>query len=434
MKNVLKIIIVWVLTLEAKAVLRKYKPNIVAVTGSVGKTTTKDAVYAALSKKFHVRKSQKSFNSEFGLPLTILGAQNAWDNPLRWIQILIDGVILLVMRAQYPDWLVLEVGADRPGDISGLSSWLKTDVVVITYIPDVPVHVEFFDSPEAVAMEKASLVDTLKPGGTLILNGDDKHTAALAHRLPAPDAKLIYYGFGTKHDVHAEHPVLVKEEGGQGWPVGMRATLVVFDESVEVEMVGALGGHAFLPCIAAAAVAHTLGLGVADIAAGVESYTPPPGRMRLIPGIKDTLLIDDTYNASPAATTAGVETLGGIRPKRAIAVLGDMLELGRHSVEEHRKLGAVVAENADMLVTVGFRARGIVEGALDNGLKDSQILQYEDSRKAGEELKNMIQPGDVILVKGSQSMRMERVVEELMLEPERASQLLVRQDAEWKRR
>jgi len=434
MKNFLKQIVVWVLTLEAKAVLRKYKPKIVAVTGSVGKTTTKDAIYATLSKKFHVRKSQKSFNSEFGLPLTILGAPNAWDNPLRWIQILIDGVILLLTRAEYPEWLVLEVGADRPGDISGLAAWLTTDVVVITYIPDVPVHVEFFDSPEAVALEKASLIDTLKPGGTLVLNGDDPRTAALVHRLPAPDAKLIYYGFGTKHDVHAEHPVLVREDGGMNWPVGMRAKLVVFDESVEVEMVGALGGHAFLPTIAAAAVAHALGLGVIDTAAGVEAYEPPPGRMRLIAGLKNTLLIDDTYNASPAATRAGVETLGGIKPKRAIAVLGDMLELGRHSVEEHRKLGAVVAKYADLLVTVGFRARGIVEGALDNGMKDSQILQYEDSRKAGKELKNMIEEGDVIFVKGSQSMRMERVVEELMAEPERATELLVRQDAEWKKR
>ena len=156
--------------------------------------------------------------------------------------------------------------------------------------------------------------------------------------------------------------------------------------------------------------------------------------MRLIPGIKQTLIIDDTYNASPAAARAGLETLGGIAPTRAVAVLGDMLELGRHSVEEHRKLGAVVAENANLLVTVGFRARGIVEGALDNGMQDSQILQFEDSRQAGKELKNLIQEGDVVFVKGSQSMRMERVVEELMQEPERASDLLVRQDAEWKKR
>jgi len=435
MKAFFKKIVVLLLTWEAKAVLRKYNPKVVAVTGSVGKTSTKDAIFAVLSKNFHVRKSQKSFNSEFGLPLTILGAPNAWNNPLRWLQILADGVILLLTRrAGYPEWLVLEVGADRPGDISGLRSWLTTDVVVITYIPDVPVHVEFFDSPEAVAEEKASLIDTLRPGGALILNGDDKRTMALAHRLPAPDAKLLTYGFGKNNDVRAEEPALVHEEGGNEWPVGMGAKLVVLDESVEVEMVGALGGHAFLPCIAAAAVAKTLGLSIMDIVAGVEAYTPPPGRMRLMPGIKQTLIIDDTYNASPAATRAGLETLGAIHPKRAIAVLGDMLELGRHSVEEHRKLGAVVAQNAQMLVTVGFRARSIAEAALDNGMKDGQILQYEDSRKAGEELKNLVQEGDIILVKGSQSMRMERVVEELMLEPEKASELLVRQDAEWKKR
>lgn len=434
MRAFFKWMIVLLLTLEAKAVLKKYKPKIVAITGSVGKTSTKDAVFAVLSRKYHVRKSEKSFNSEVGLPLTILGAPNAWNNPLRWFMNLFDGIILLVTRAKYPEWLVLEVGADRPGDISGLRSWLATDIVVITHLPDMPVHVEFFDSPEAVAQEKASLIDTMRPGGTLILYGDDKRTSELVHRLPAPDARILMYGFAKEDDVHAEDSVLVNAQDAEGWPVGMRTKLVVQDESVEVEMLGALGGHALLPCIAAAAVGHALEVPLIDIAAGVEAYAPPPGRMRLLPGLKQTLLIDDTYNASPAATRAALETLGAMRPKRAIAVLGDMLELGRHSVDEHRKIGVLAAQQVDLLVTIGFRARDTAQAALDNGLKDEQILQYEDSTKAGKELKNIIKEGDCILIKGSQSMRMERTVEELMAEPERANELLVRQDVEWKKR
>ena len=186
---------------------------------------------------------------------------------------------------------------------------------------------------------------------------------------------------------------------------------------------------------AAAAVGAALHKPLGDIAGALESYDPPPGRMRLVRGIKNTLIIDDTYNASPAATAAALTTLGMITTKgRKIAVLADMMELGRHSTEEHRKIGEQVAKHADMLVTVGFRARDIAAAALDNGMPDNAILQFEDSGKAGAELQNLIKEGDCVLVKGSQSMRMERVVEEIMAEPDRAEELLVRQDAEWKKR
>jgi UDP-N-acetylmuramoyl-tripeptide--D-alanyl-D-alanine ligase len=177
--------------------------------------------------------------------------------------------------------------------------------------------------------------------------------------------------------------------------------------------------------------------------ASLKEYDPPPGRMRLLRGIKETLLIDDTYNSSPAAAFAALDALAFIGPHfskikhkrgRRIVVLGDMLELGRHSVEEHRKLGAHTAKKATLLVTVGFRARDIAEGALDHGLKDGAILQFEDAEKAGNELGALIKPGDTILIKGSQGMRMEKTVEMLMASPERAHELLVRQDAEWKKR
>src|SRR3989338_1816365 len=163
MKNLFKKLIVFIITLQARAVLRKYKPMIVAVTGSVGKTSTKDAIYAVLSKSARVRKSEKSFNSEIGLPLTILGAPNAWSNPFRWLANIVDGLFLIWFDAPYPEWLVLEVGADRPGDIRSLAGWLPVDIAVITRLPEVPVHVEFFDSPEAVVEEKASLIDAIKP-------------------------------------------------------------------------------------------------------------------------------------------------------------------------------------------------------------------------------------------------------------------------------
>lgn len=434
MKQTLKRIIVWILQAEARAVLRKYKPRVVAITGSVGKTSTKDAVYAVLSKKFHVRKSEKSFNSEVGVPLTILGLGNAWGNPLAWLQNIIDGLSLLVTTRPYPEWLVLEVGADRPGDIKALASWIKVDVAIITRLPEVPVHVEFFDSVEAVIEEKASLMDAVRPGGAVLLYADDERTRKLEKRLPAPDARIVLFGFSDEVDVWVHKFEVVREDGGRNWPIGMRAAITVGEESAPVQIIGSLGQHAFVPAVAAAAAGHVLGVSLQEIVAGLESYDPPPGRVRLLPGIKGTLVIDDTYNSSPAATEAALGALALCRPTRAIAALADMMELGRVSVEEHRKAGAKAAKVCDLLITVGVRARDIAMGALDNGMKDEDILQFEDAQKAAAEIQNMLREGDAILVKGSQSMRMERVVEEIMAEPDRAPELLVRQDREWKKR
>ena len=445
MKNIFKKTVVWIITLEARAVLRKYKPKVVVVTGSVGKTSTKDAIYAVLAKGARVRKSEKSFNSEVGLPLTILGVPNAWSNPLRWLQNIIDGIFILIFTVQYPEWLILEVGADRPGDIRSLAAWLPVDVAVITLLPEMPVHVEFFDSPEAVIEEKASIIDCfgrLPAGrqGVLALFADDPRTLGLQHRLPAPDARIITFGFSAGSEVRGERVALLREDGKEVWPVGMTATITADGVSVPLEVTGAVGAHAFLPALAAAAVGCALHHPLGDIAGALESYDPPPGRMRLIRGIKNTLIIDDSYNSSPAATMAALDTLSLILPSesdsqgRRIAVLADMMELGRHSTLEHRKIGGYAAKHADLLITVGFRARDIAQGALDNGMPDNNILQFEDAGKAGAELQNLIQAGDCVLVKGSQSMRMERVVEEIMAEPDRAGELLVRQDAEWKKR
>src|SRR3989344_4779348 len=257
MKNLFKKLIIFIITLQARAVLRKYKPMLVAVTGSVGKTSAKDAIYAVLAKSARVRKSEKSFNSEIGLPLTILGVPNAWNNPFRWLQNIIDGVFILVFNAQYPEWLVLEVGADRPGDITSLSKWLPVDIAVITLLPEMPVHVEFFDSPEAVIEEKAAIIDAIKPGGVLALFADDPRTLGLQHRLPAPDARIITFGFSSASDVRGEHVALLSEDGGspaRGGPTGMTAEVSYNGTSVPLKVAGGRGAHAPVGALAAGAV------------------------------------------------------------------------------------------------------------------------------------------------------------------------------------
>ena len=153
MKSILKKIISSILIYQSKVILKKYKPFIISVTGSVGKTSTKDAIFSALSDNVHVRKSDKSFNSEIGVPLTILGCQNGWTDPLAWAMNILHGFELIIFKSDYPKFLVLEIGADHPGDIESISKWLVSDIVVITKIGEVPVHVEFFSSPEAPIKE-----------------------------------------------------------------------------------------------------------------------------------------------------------------------------------------------------------------------------------------------------------------------------------------
>ena len=150
MKNISKKIIVWILKTEAKLALKRYKPSIIAVTGSVGKTSTKDAIFTAISPFFHVRKSAKSYNSDIGIPLTILGLENPWNNSWKWIQNIFKGAFVLIKREKYPEWLVLEIGADRPGEIKRLMSWIHPDISVVTRVGSVPVHVEFYKSAKTL--------------------------------------------------------------------------------------------------------------------------------------------------------------------------------------------------------------------------------------------------------------------------------------------
>src|SRR3989344_5953483 len=362
LKKIFKTAVVFIITAEAKFILKKYKPRIIAVTGSVGKTSTKDAIFSVLSSKGFVRKSEKSFNSEIGVPLTILGRPNAWSNPFAWISTIFAGLLLIIRREKYPEWLVLEVGADRPGDIKRIASWLLPDVVVITRLAPVPVHVEYFTSPEAVFKEKGELVKALKKDGTLVLSSDDENVLVLEKL--ASGRKLVTFGFSRKASVAGSKTSVVYEgRGASRHPIGMRFSIKENDEHIEIGMRGSVGRQIIYSAFAACAVGRAVELSMCDITKGLLGYEGPSGRMRLVEGIKHTLIIDDTYNSSPVAVQEALDALASLSTKgRKIAVLGDMLELGRFSVEEHHAIGTYAFTRADMLVTVGIRSRDTAPG------------------------------------------------------------------------
>lgn len=430
MKNFFKALIVKILEWEARLVLWRFKPKIVAVTGSVGKTTTKDAVATAFSAFFDVRKSNKSFNSELGVPLTILGLDTGWSNPFAWIGNVFRG-LLVPFSSKYPEWLVLEVGADRPGDIEKITRWLSPDVAVVSQMSKIPTHVEYFSSPDEVTREKCFLVKAVKKDGVVVLNKDDDDVAKMKEH---SKSRTFFFGFSEDADVTISNDQI---EYTNGLPFGMSAKMNYEGNVVPVKIDGVLGHHLLYPIAAALTAVVGIKRNMIDAGQMFEHHRSTPGRMNLLPGLKETLIIDDSYNSSPIALAGALFALREIDVSgRKIAVLGDMLELGAYTTDEHKKAGRMCATFCDLLFTVGVRAKYIAEGAREKGMNPEHIFEFTDSQKAGKALEQMLQKGDVILIKGSQGsgqnkIRTERAVKEIMLEPQLAEELLVRQDEMW---
>lgn len=434
MKSIFKKIVTHILRVESKLVLWKYKPKIVAITGSVGKTSTKDAIFAVISDNAYVRKSDKSFNSEIGLPLTILGCPNGWNNPVTWTKNILKGLALFLLPHKYPEWLILEVGVGKPGDMRETASWLRTDAVVITAITQTPPHIEFFNSRKHLIEEKLMLVKTLKRNGILILDATDDTVLEVKNKIKN---RVITFGTQEGVDVRGSNENIFYEKKG-GVPAGLIFRADTEGASLPVAILGAFGESYVYSALAALALAFGMKWNLVDAVERLKKYDISPGRMRLIDGKNDTLLVDDTYNSSPAAARLALETLRkidmGEKTGRKIAILGDMLELGKHTNEAHEDIGKIAAGIVQILIVVGHRAALIKKSAVEGGMPEENTYEFLNSVAAGDFAQTFVKPGDIILIKGSQGIRMERTVEALMLSPKDRKKLLVRQDREWQNR
>ncbi len=433
----LRKILQFMLKIPAKMVLAKYKPVVVAVTGSVGKTSTKEAIYAVLKSHFgegQIRRNERNYNNEIGVPLTIFGLETAGRSIAIWFLRFIKIFLMLVFREKYPKILVIEMGADRPGDIEYLTHFVKPKVGIITAIGDIPVHVEFFESPQQLALEKKKLVDSLNHDGVAVLNYDDNMVRVMGE---SAKSKLLTYGFGDEADIKATNyeskPANLEDEGIFG---SVTFKLNFKGSAVPVKLINVLGKHQVYSALAAAAVGIIFNLNLIEISEGLRAFKFLPGRMKLLKGIKNTLIIDDSYNAAPLSMLAALEALKefyhqqrAIFPAskeiRTIAVLGDMLEIGKYAPDVHEQVGRKAVEAVDLLFTVGERAKFIAEGARAKGMAKNKIFEFYASDEAAKPLQEIIQEGDIILIKASRAIKMERVVKEIMAEPEKAKELLV---------
>lgn len=433
MKNLFKKILELKLRFFAKAILARYNPEVVAITGSVGKTTTKEAIYTVLSSTYNCRRNIKNYNNEIGIPLTIIGTESGDRSPLKWFLVFLKATGLLIKKNKnYPNILILEMGADRPGDIRYLTSFVPIRVGVVTTVA--PVHLEFFETVDKVAREKGILIKTLPKTGHAILNMDDKLVYQMRE---ITEAHVTTYGLINQSDIFASEIAISHNVNYQDVSTiqGISFKLNYQGKTVPVLLPQVLGKHLVYTALAAISVGIIYELNLHTIIESLKKFEPPKGRMHIIKGIKNTLIIDDTYNSSPLAVKKALYQLSQInlnKYHKKYAVLGDMLELGRISEQAHQEIGQAVHDyKMDYLITVGEMSRDIIRGAVKAGMSKDKCFNFKDSVEAGKFLQQRINEGDLILVKGSQGVRMERIVKELMAEPEKAKELLVRQDKSW---
>ncbi len=356
-----------------------FRGPVVAITGSNGKTTTKEMCHAILSVAGPSLKTQGNLNNEFGLPLTLLSRQPEHETA------------------------VVELGMNHRGEIARLTAIARPDVGVITNVGTA--HIEYLGSRENIALEKGDLVAGLESSGVAVLNADDPLVAAQAGRSAA---RVVRYGLSDSADVR---PRGARFDGDASFVYTLCAPL----GEIEIRIAG-LGETTVINSLAAAAAAIATGAGLAQIAEGLGRFQAVHGRMesRRLPS--GAHVIDDTYNANPQSVRAALESLARLKGKgRSIAVLGDMGELGETAPAAHRDAGRLAGElGTDFLYALGTRAEGIVAGAREAGMTADRAHIGRDHSDIGSRVAAQLRPDDWVLVKGSRAMQMEKVVEALL--------------------
>ena len=359
----------------ARRVCQERQWKVVAITGSVGKTTTKDFLAHLLADYRKIGASTGNRNSTLGLPAEVLSQ---------------DAEIEI---------FVAEAGMSSPGELAILGEILRPEILIYTLIA--PVHTEFFPDLEAIVRAKAELIPWLDSDGTLVINAADPNQ----ERFPSETgARVLRFG-GIDSDAKLED---VEDLG----LLGTRFRLVLPDGEAAVSL-ALPGRHQAENLLAAAAGATALGLGVAEIAAAVPTLRPAEHRGRVLTIADDISLVDDSYNASPVAMRRLLELLAQA-PGRRVAVLGEMYELGELAAEAHRRVGEEAAASCDLLVAVGGAdAAHLVGGARSTGFAEDCIHLVEDAREAADLLNRLLHAGDVVLVKGSRGVGLDRTVADL---------------------
>jgi|AntRauTorckE6833_2_1112554.scaffolds.fasta_scaffold00031_19 UDP-N-acetylmuramoyl-tripeptide--D-alanyl-D-alanine ligase len=420
----------------ARLVLRKYKPQIISITGSVGKTTTKEACMAVLGPHFKLRATYKNFNNEIGVPLTIIGIREApAKSVFNWLFIFLKALKLLIFKNKhYPQLLILEMGIDRPGDMDYLISIAPPDIAIVTGVSSS--HLEFFKNLENIKEEKAKLIKALKKEKSAIINYDNEYSREMRE---LSKAVTISYGLDENADLHADDlrynfERYNNESISLDKIKGINFKLNWQGSTVPAKIPGATSFSAVYGALAAVSCAISLKLNLVQALEGLNNFKMPRARMNVIAGVKNTYVIDDTYNSSPSSSLSALNLMQSMNfsNSRHLVVMGEMLELGSYTQEGHKEVGRKIAElNPAILIVVGEKTRDIVRGAKEEGFDKTKCFYFNNNVEAGRFLQEKLKENDLVLVKGSQGARMERVVKEIMAKPLQAKDILIRQEKNW---
>lgn len=431
MNTKLKQLIISLLNGLARKHIARFKPVVVAVTGSVGKTSAKEAIVAVLSARKRVRGNVGNFNSDYGVPLTILG--NFKESDLKPIsrdgggassgakmrlfgRAIIVGLLRLAFgsKSRYPEILVLEYAADKPGDLNHLIGIAKPNISVVTAVGEIPVHVEFYPSPEHVAKEKAKIIEALPASGLAVLNGDELRVAVMNQKTRAAS---LSYGFAEHNDIRIiDFENKIEHRDGMLHPIGITFKLGYDGAFVPVRINGSLGPAQAYAAGAAAAVGLAFNFNLVDISQALAYYKPPAQRMQFLKGKNGTTLIDDSYNASPLSMQSAIETVKDIKAPRKVAIIGDMRELGEFSGQAHKTIGELASKVFDVVIAVGAHATAYAEAAAKSRIAKKNIAYVVQVEDIVEKLPEHLKEGDLVLIKASHSIHLEKAAAALKAE------------------
>ena len=413
-----KNMVIALLEFQTKRFLKKHQPKIVAIAGSVGKTSTKLFTVTVLKQKFRVLTQEGNHNTHVSVPMVIfdLPLPANLQNPFAWVSTLWKTERKIRQTALDHDVIILELGTDAPGDVPRFGRYLHPDIGVVTAVA--PEHMEFFKTIEAVAQEELAISNFSQ----LTLINRDEIDARFADYVQTTNIST----YGTSGV--AEYHYLIEDfEPGQGF----RGKFVSPEFGEQPATLQLVGEHNIKAAVAAGAIGAKLGLNAAHIVAGLTQIQPVPGRMRLLKGLLDSTLIDDTYNSSPIAATAALQTLYLFpATQQKIAILGSMAELGDYSAKAHQEVGEMCDPTLlDWIVTIGDEAeRYLAPAAAGRGC---QVRSFKSPYDAGAFVHSVLQPHAVVLAKGSQNGVFTEEALKVLLHSTVEEEELVRQSPDW---
>lgn len=408
----------------AAALILKFKPTVVCITGSVGKTSTKEAIASALSTSYTVRKTSRNYNNDYGVPIAVIGGFESEEGYLALLTILGYGLWQLYFRSRFPQILVIEVGAGKFGEIERISRWLKPDMVVVTNLPDVPSHLGVFGSKEMIIKEKKFLVSAMDKEGILIIDKNERNARYFYEDF---SGKIVFFD-ADKFIEGSKYTIVYEDRNDFNYPLGFKFEVelnnAVDRKSVTFE--GFLGIQNMKAVGIAVLVAKQLNCRVEDTLQGIKKYKPECGRLRIIPELNGKIIVlDDTFNASPRAIENSLRTLLSLELKksqRRIAVLGDMLNFGKEVEKIHRQTATEELPQVDILITVGNIS---VVWQEFNRNKYHLNKHFKNATNAARYIEKFQKEGNIILFKGGHLTRLEKAVAILTGCP---SEYLVRQE------